>query len=96
MSEEAILSTAAYQSQLADAISELDHVREALPQQTACVADIESKYLHCEKKLKVLSKETKNARKAYENCRNSHALRLAHKLAGKKDKFAARESKEER
>ncbi|KIL64647.1 hypothetical protein M378DRAFT_163117 [Amanita muscaria Koide BX008] len=96
MSEETILSTAAYQDQLASAVLGLDYVLDALSQQKACVADIERRYRHCEKGIDVLSAETKKARKLHENWRNSHALRFAQKLRGKKEKYDARESQEER
>ncbi|KAF8626663.1 hypothetical protein AX15_004754 [Amanita polypyramis BW_CC] len=96
MSEEIILSTASYHDQLSNAISTLGYVREALSQQEACVADVENKYQECERMLQKLSADTKKARKAHEGLRNSPTLRLAHKLAGKKEKYAARESKEER
>ncbi|KAK2460388.1 hypothetical protein APHAL10511_007553 [Amanita phalloides] len=95
MSEEIILSTAEYHNQLCDAISNLDYVQEALSQQKACVADIDSRYQESERKLRLLSVETKKARKVYERRRDSHTIKLAHTLAGKKDKYAAKGSKEE-
>ena len=96
MSEEIILSTAAYHDQLCSAISNLGYVQEALSQQEACVADVESRYRECEKKLQALSAETRKARKVHEGWRDSSTIRLAHKLAGKKEKYAAKGSREER
>ena len=96
MSEEIILSTAAYHDQLCSAISNLNYVQEALSQQEACVADVESRYRECEKKLQALSAETRKARKVHEGWRDSSTIRLAHKLAGKKEKYAAKGSREER
>ena len=95
MSEEIILLTAAYHDQLCSAISNLDYVQEALSQQKTCVADVESRYRECEKKLQALSEETRKARRAHEGWRDSSTLRLAHRLAGKKEKYAAKGSKEE-
>ncbi len=96
MTEEIILSTAAYHDQLCSAISGLDYVQEALSQQEACIADVDNRYQECEKKLQVLSEETRKARKIHEGWRDSSTIRLAHKLAGKKEKYAAKGSKEER
>lgn len=78
------------------AIAELDYIPSAVSQQTAYLKDLEVQLRRSEEKLKKLAETTKKERKEHEALRDSTARRLAHKLTGRREKFEARASKEER
>ncbi|KAJ7153434.1 hypothetical protein C8R43DRAFT_885487 [Mycena crocata] len=93
---EAILQNAAYHAQLLASIAELDYVPSALEHQTSYLANIEKNKQQTSAKIKLLEKKTNKERKEHEALRDSTARRLAAKLTGRKEKFEAKASKEER
>jgi len=91
-----IRDNAPYHSQILAHISELDYVPSTLSHQISYVQDLEARVQQSETRLKKLSQLTAKERKEHESLRDSIARRLAHKLTGRKEKFEAKESKEER
>ena len=94
--DDAILQNAAYHAQLLAAIAELDYVPPALEQQTSYIQGIEVESRKTAEKIKVLEKKTTKERKEHEALRDSTARRFAAKITGRKEKFEAKASKEER
>lgn len=91
-----IRENASYHTQIMNAISELDYIPSAVSNQAAYLKDLEVQLQRSDAKLKKLAQTTKKERKEHESLRDSTARRLAHKLTGRREKFEARESKEER
>ncbi|GLB44533.1 hypothetical protein LshimejAT787_1701600 [Lyophyllum shimeji] len=85
-----------YHSQLLTRIAELDYVPSTLSHQISYVKDLVARVQQSETQLKKLSHITAKERKEHESLRDSVARRLAHKLTGRKEKFEAKASKEER
>ncbi|KAJ7767400.1 hypothetical protein DFH07DRAFT_880916 [Mycena maculata] len=96
VTEAAVLQNASYHMQLLDVIAELDYVPSALTQQNSYIASLEAEREQTVAKIAVLEKKTTKERKEHEALRDSTARRLAHKLTGRKEKFEAKASKEER
>ncbi|KAF8999853.1 hypothetical protein BDQ17DRAFT_1410589 [Cyathus striatus] len=94
--EQEVAANAAYHTELLTNIAELDYVSAALSNQTSYVNDLEKQFAQSRKKLNELQQKTKKERKEHEALKDSTARRLAHKLTGRKEKFEAMESKEER
>ncbi|KAF8064293.1 hypothetical protein FPV67DRAFT_1504321 [Lyophyllum atratum] len=91
-----IRDNAPYRSRLMASISELDYIPSALSHQASYVKDLETQLRQSENRLKKLSETTAKERKEHIALRDSTARRLAHKLTGRREKFEAKESKEER
>ncbi|PFH48856.1 hypothetical protein AMATHDRAFT_148956 [Amanita thiersii Skay4041] len=94
--EDAVVSAASYQAQLLGSIAEYDDAPAALAQQESQVAELVAQIQDDEKRLQALAANAKKEKRGHESLRDSTARRLAHTLTGKKEKFAARESEEER
>ncbi|KAJ7452055.1 hypothetical protein B0H11DRAFT_2288736 [Mycena galericulata] len=94
--EAIVLQNAAYHAQLLSAIEELDYVPAALTQQESYVAGLKAERAQAAARVRVLERRTTKERKEHEALRDSTARRLAHKLTGRKEKFEAKTSKEER
>jgi hypothetical protein len=92
----AVQSNAPYHAQLLAAIAELDYVPPALTQQESYIAGLEEEAKRAGAKIKALEWKTRKERKEHEDLRDSSARRLAAKLTGRKEKFEAKASKEER
>lgn len=93
---ENIVANAEYHSNLLSTIAELAYVPQAIKDQIEYVNDLQSQIKASKKKIATLTEKTKKERKEHESLRDSTARRWAYFLAGKKEKFAARASKEER
>ncbi|PPR05094.1 hypothetical protein CVT24_010081 [Panaeolus cyanescens] len=93
---EAIVANADYHSRLLAIISELEYVPTARRQQTSYVKDLQAQLDGIIARVAQLAEKTKKERKEHEALRDATAKRFAHKLMGKKEKFEAKESKEER
>ncbi|KAF5375425.1 hypothetical protein D9615_007935 [Tricholomella constricta] len=91
-----IRDNAHYHSQIIATIAELDYIPSALSNQASYVKDLEVQLQKSEAQLKKLSETTMKERKEHAALRDSTARRLAHKLTGRREKFEAKESKEER
>jgi hypothetical protein len=91
-----ILEKAAYHTELLTSIAELDYVPTAQLQQSAFLKDLESQLEQGDRKLKELSETTAKLRKDHQHLHDSTARRLMHKVTGRGEKFAQRESAEER
>jgi len=96
MATQNIVANAQYHSQLLASIAELEYVPSALTQQESFIANLEAQRSQTEAAISKLAKATKKERKEHESLRDSTARRLAHKLTGRKEKFEAKASKEER
>ncbi|KDR78264.1 hypothetical protein GALMADRAFT_119275 [Galerina marginata CBS 339.88] len=94
--QDAILANADYHTRLLSTIAELEYVPTARKHQVNYVKDLESQLDSGKKKIVQLAEKTKKERKEHEVLRDSTARRFAHKLVGKREKYEARESKEER
>ncbi|KAJ7699331.1 hypothetical protein B0H17DRAFT_307243 [Mycena rosella] len=93
---QAILQNAPYHAQLLAAITELDYVPPALAQQESFISGLEAEAKRAAEAVKAHEKKTKKERKEHEDLRDSTARRLAAKFTGRKEKFEAKASKEER
>lgn len=93
---EAIVANADYHSKLLAIISELEYVPTARRQQTSYVRDLQAQLDGIIARVAQLTEKTKKERKEHEALRDATAKRFAHKLVGKKEKYEAKESKEER
>ncbi|KAG5653550.1 hypothetical protein H0H81_012359 [Sphagnurus paluster] len=91
-----IRENAPYHAQIIGSITELDYVPSALSHQTSYLKDLQEQLAQSETRLKELSAMTMRERKEHEALRDSTARRLAHKLTGRKEKFQAKASREER
>ncbi|KAJ6492934.1 hypothetical protein C8R47DRAFT_427436 [Mycena vitilis] len=89
---DAILENVTYHAQLIASISELDWVLSALKEQDNRIASLEEEAAGLVRKIRALECETGKERK---DLRDS-TRRLAAKLTGRKEKFEAKASKEER
>ena len=94
--QERLRATAAENTRLLQIISESDYAPSALKQSHSYVANLKKDIIAQEKELantkRTIAKEEAE-HKAYQT---SHAKRLAYRLGGKKEKFEAKASKEER
>jgi hypothetical protein len=95
-SQEAIVSNANYHTQLLQTISNLEYVPAARRQQTSYVEDLRSELGKKKGLVAELVKTTAKERKEHETLRDSTSRRFAHKIMGKREKYEAKESKEER
>ncbi|KAJ6556889.1 hypothetical protein B0H10DRAFT_2241122 [Mycena sp. CBHHK59/15] len=93
---DAVRQNAPYYTRLLGSIEELDYVPPALAQQTSYVAGLEAQLKVAVRKIAVLARKTQKERREHEDLRDSTARRLAAKLTGRKEKFEAKASKEER
>ncbi|KAJ6463531.1 hypothetical protein C8R45DRAFT_522431 [Mycena sanguinolenta] len=91
-----VLENTAYHFQLLAQISELDYVPPALKQQNSYITSIEMDSVKLRCRIKELEKMTKKERKEHESIRDSTVRRFAAKITGRKEKFEAKASKEER
>ncbi|KAK7055494.1 hypothetical protein R3P38DRAFT_2600445 [Favolaschia claudopus] len=94
--DDVILQNATYHTQLLSQIAGLDYVPPALKQQDAYIKGLETDITNVGREVKALEKSTKKERKEHESIRDSTARRFAAKITGRKEKFEARASKEER
>ncbi|KAF8970669.1 hypothetical protein BDZ97DRAFT_1790404 [Flammula alnicola] len=94
--QEAIVANAGYHTQLLNTIAELEYVPSAKKHQASYIKDLEIQLAASQKRVVQLAEKTKKERKEHEALRDSTSRRFAHKLLGKKEKYEARESKEER
>ncbi|KAF9054108.1 hypothetical protein BJ165DRAFT_684302 [Panaeolus papilionaceus] len=72
------------------------YVPTARRQQTSYVRDLQAQLDGIIARVAQLTEKTKKERKEHEALRDATAKRFAHKLVGKKEKYEAKESKEER
>ncbi|KAJ6554489.1 hypothetical protein B0H19DRAFT_948367 [Mycena capillaripes] len=93
---DAVLQNAAYHAQLLTGISELDYVPPALTQQDSYIGGLEQEVAALARKIKALEWKTTKERKEHEALRDSTTRRFAARLTGRKEKFEAKASKEER
>ncbi|KAF7373619.1 hypothetical protein MSAN_00572300 [Mycena sanguinolenta] len=93
---EAVVQNADYHARLLAQISELDYVPPALEQQNSYIASLEKDSVTLARRITELEKKTKKERKEHESIRDSTARRFAAKITGRKEKFEAKASKEER
>ncbi|KAJ7699328.1 hypothetical protein B0H17DRAFT_926749 [Mycena rosella] len=93
---EAVLQHASHHAQLLAAIAELDYVPPALMQQERYLGGLEAEAKRAAENVQLLEQKTETERKEHERLRDSTARRLAAKMTGRKDKFEAKASKEER
>ncbi|KAJ7456998.1 hypothetical protein FB451DRAFT_1047742 [Mycena latifolia] len=93
---EAVRRSAPYHAQLLAAIAELDYVPSALAQQESLIAGLQDEAKRATATIRTLEAATKKERKEHEALRDSTARRLAAKFTGRKEKFEAKASKEER
>nr|GAT55409.1 predicted protein [Mycena chlorophos] len=93
---DSVRQNAAYHAQLLASIAELDYVPPALDEQRNMIRSLEQQVAKTVETIKVLEKKTKKERKEHEALRDSTARRFAAKITGRKEKFEAKASKEER
>ncbi|KAJ7800843.1 hypothetical protein B0H14DRAFT_3784728 [Mycena olivaceomarginata] len=93
---DAVLENSAYHSRLLAQISELDYVPSALRQQDTYITGLEKDLAQLARQITALEKSTKKERKEHEALRDSTTRRFAAKITGRKEKFEAKASKEER
>ncbi|KAF8192770.1 hypothetical protein K438DRAFT_1590143 [Mycena galopus ATCC 62051] len=93
---DAVLENATYHAQLLAQITELDYVPPALQQQDIYIDGLEKDAGRLVREISALAKKTKKERKEHESIRDSTARRFTAKITGRKDKFEAKASKEER
>jgi septal ring factor EnvC (AmiA/AmiB activator) len=91
-----VLENTAYNVQLLAAIAELDYVPPALEQQESYLAGLEKEWAQLTDEITFLEEQTKKERKEHEALRDSTTRRFAAKITGKKEKFEAKASKEEK
>jgi hypothetical protein len=91
-----VFRNATYHAQLLAGIAELDHVPPALEQQEKFIVELEKEAATLARKIAALERNTKKERKEHEDLRDSTTRRFAAKITGRKDKFEAKASKEER
>ncbi|KAF8816955.1 hypothetical protein BYT27DRAFT_7229196 [Phlegmacium glaucopus] len=94
--EEAIVANAAYHASLLTAISQFEYVPSAKKHQISYIKDIEGQLATIQGEVAQLAEKTKKERKEHETLRDSTGRRFAHKLLGKREKYEAMASKEER
>lgn len=85
-----------YHAVLLETIAALDYVPSALDEQRRMIKNLQAQEMETFEKLRELEKTTVKERKEHEELRDSTARRLAAKIAGHKDEFEAKASKEER
>ncbi|KAF5329452.1 hypothetical protein D9619_009108 [Psilocybe cf. subviscida] len=95
-SQEAIVSNANYHTRLLQTISDLEYVPSARKQQTTYVGDLRGELAKKKALVEELVKTTAKERKDHQTLRDSTSRRFAHKIMGKREKYEAKESKEER
>ncbi|KAF7369822.1 hypothetical protein MVEN_00315100 [Mycena venus] len=93
---DAVLQNAAYHAQLLAQIAELDYVPPALKQQDDYIAGLQNDLTVLARQITALEAKTKKERKEHEALRDSTTRRFAAKITGRKEKFEAKASKEER
>ncbi|KAJ7021030.1 hypothetical protein C8F04DRAFT_1050203 [Mycena alexandri] len=91
-----VLEYTAYNVQLLAAIAELDYVPPALEQQESYLADLEKERVQLTDEITFLEEQTRKEKKEHEALRDSTTRRFAAKITGKKEKFEAKASKEEK
>lgn len=94
--QEAIVANADYHTRLLNTIAELEYVPSAKKHQGSYIKDLEKQVSASEQRIIRLAEKTKKERKEHEVLRDATTKRFAHKLLGKREKYEARESKEER
>lgn len=94
--QEAIVANANYHTRLLNTIAELDYVPSAKNNQSSYIRDLENQVSASKKRIVQLAEKTKKERKEHEALRDATTKRFAHKIMGKREKYEARESKEER
>ncbi|KAJ7756327.1 hypothetical protein B0H16DRAFT_698105 [Mycena metata] len=85
-----------YHAELLAAIASLDYAPSALTEQEALIASLERTARANAARIDTLEQKTQKERKEHEDLRDSTTRRFAAKLTGRKDKFEAKASKEER
>ena len=91
-----ILAAAADNARLLTTLSETDYAISALQQNNSYIATLKKETAQEELNLKKVSQKVAKEFKEHKDYRDSHMKRLAYKLGGKKEKFQAEASKEER
>ena len=94
--EEAIIANAAYHTRLLNTIDQLQYIPSAKKHQINYIEDLEGQLATIQKEVAQFTEKTKKERKEHESLRDSTGRRLAHKLLGKREKYEAMASKEER
>ncbi|CAK5271198.1 unnamed protein product [Mycena citricolor] len=93
---ESVLQHAALHAQLLSTIASLDYVTPALAEQNRHIDGLEQKLRDTKFRVTRLEMVTKKERKEHESLRDSTTRRFAARMTGRKDKFEAKASKEER
>ena len=93
---QSIISNAQYHAGLLKSLDELAYAPSALTQQSSYIKDLQQRVKNHKENIDKLARVTKKERKEHESFRDSKARKLAAKVTGKKDKFAARQEKEEK
>jgi hypothetical protein len=93
---QAITENAAYHAELLASIAELDYAPSALDQQEKYLADLKQQRVKIQKDVERLTKITKKERKEHESLRDSVGKKFMYRIAGKKEKFEAQATKEEK
>ncbi|TVY82121.1 hypothetical protein LSUE1_G004146 [Lachnellula suecica] len=91
-----IVAAAADNARLLKTLSETDYAISALQQNTSYITTLKKETTQEELNLKNVSRNVGKEYKEHKSYRDSHMRRLAYKLGGKKEKFEAEASKEER
>lgn len=91
-----VLQNTAYHDQGFATITELDYVPPALEQQESYIAGLEKEWTALTAQIPELEMQTKKEREEHEALRDSTTRRFAAKITGRKEKFEAKASKEER
>ncbi|KAF7373616.1 hypothetical protein MSAN_00572000 [Mycena sanguinolenta] len=91
-----VLENTAYHAQLLAAIAELDWVPPALEQQESYITGLEHQSRQLAAKIESLEMQTKKEQAEHEALRDSTTRRFAATITGRKDKYEAKASKEER
>lgn len=91
-----ILAAAADNARLLRTLSETDYAISALQQSTSYITSVKTEISQQELKLRRVKVKSAKEYEEHVNYRDSHMRRLAYKLGGKKEKFEAEASKEER
>ncbi|KAF7369820.1 hypothetical protein MVEN_00314900 [Mycena venus] len=91
-----VRENAAYHAQLLAAVAELDYIPSAVEQQDSYIAGLENQLRLLGPKIASLEMQTKKEREEHEALRDSATRRFAATITGRKDKYEAKASKEER
>jgi hypothetical protein len=93
---DAILQNTAYHARLLAALASVDHAPPALVQQDTYIAGLERQARESAARIAELEVQTQKAKGEHEALRDSAARRFAATITGRRERYEARASKEER